>query len=83
MAGNTGKMTAEALRARGPRMCVTEAREGTRTIGVVIRRENEDPFRRSGFNNPRHVTVRHHDWAKSYTLSYVLNIARGLRSMIQ
>lgn len=78
MAGNTGKMTADAIRERGPRMCVTEARYGTITFGVVVRREGTDCFRQGRFNN----LLRFHDWSKSYTLSYVMGVARNLRQQM-
>lgn len=81
MAGNTGKMTNEAIAERGPRMLLTEAREGTRTVGVVIHREGSECFRRSGFTKLRHATVRHYVWSKSYSISYLIKVGKSLRGL--
>jgi hypothetical protein len=73
MAGRTGKMTAEALAARGPRMVLGEVRLPNDRSFVVIYREGQEPFR-SGDNSFRLFT-----WAKSYTLSYLLKIGRSMK----
>lgn len=63
MAGNTGKMTREALAARGPRMVL--ARVGG---GLVIFREWQEPFRTGTIYSVL---------AKSYTLSYLKRLREG------
>ncbi len=64
MAGNTGKMTADAVRARGPRMSLIQTR-----AGFVIARDGSLPF--SVY--PDFSTL-----AKSYSLRYLLNVGRGM-----
>jgi hypothetical protein len=71
MSGRTGKMTAEALAARGPRMVLGEVRMPNDRSFVVIYREDAPPFIPGNY--------RLFTWSKSYTLSYLLRIARGMR----
>jgi len=61
MSGNTGKMTRDAVRLRGPRFVLSRVR-GT----FVIWREDARPFT---YIVPGYT-------AKSYTMSYLLRIAR-------
>lgn len=61
MSGNTGKMTAEALAIRGPRMVL--ARVGR---SLVIYRERECP-----------IKVPFSVLAKSYSLSYLRKVGKG------
>jgi hypothetical protein len=61
MAGNSGKMTNEALAARGPRMVL--ARVGR---SLVIYRERECP-----------IKVPFSVLAKSYSLGYLLRVGKG------
>jgi hypothetical protein len=60
MAGRTGKMTAEALFARGPRMALARLKDGTVKI----------------FDNEYHVPLDAGIIAKSFTRSYLEKIAK-------
>ena len=81
MAGNTGKLTAEALQARGPRMRLLQARRGTENLGLLVAREGREPFREgiqysevpSRFGRATYVS-----YASSYTLGYLLWIGKML-----
>jgi|HubBroStandDraft_1064217.scaffolds.fasta_scaffold594659_2 hypothetical protein len=68
MAGNSGKMTNEAIAARGPRMVLARLyRQGWNML--VIYREGQEPFN----DGRQHVGVL----AKSYSLSYLKKVGRG------
>ena len=71
MAGRTGKMTAEALAARGPRMVLAEVRMPDNRSFAMVYREGAEPFLPGNYR----VFI----WAKSYTLSYLLRIGRSMR----
>jgi len=73
MSGRTGKMTAEALAARGPRMVLGEIRLPDGRSFAVIYRENAPPF-----SPARPTPYQSFVWAKSYTLSYLLKIGRSM-----
>lgn len=67
MAGNTGKMTREALAARGPRMVLARVGASGQTYrGLVIYREGQCPIR-----------VPFSVLAKSYSLSYLRKVGKG------
>jgi hypothetical protein len=67
MAGNSGKMTNEAIAARGPRMVLARVgANGQAYRGLVIYRERECP-----------IKVPFSVLAKSYSLSYLLKVGRG------
>jgi hypothetical protein len=61
MAGNSGKMTNEAIAARGPRMVLARTR-----FGLVIYREGQPAI-----CEPFYVL------AKSYSLSYLRKVGKG------
>jgi hypothetical protein len=63
MSGNTGKMTAEQIAKRGPRLVLVRLQSGVK----VICREGQPCFR-SG--------VKGCIVSRSYSLSYLMNIAR-------
>ena len=72
MAGNTGKMTREALAARGPRMVLAEVRFNNEMPSLwLIYREGASPVVPS-------YNYRVFEWSKSYTLSYLMRIARTM-----
>jgi len=60
MAGNTGKMTAEALAARGPRMALARLRDGSYRI----------------FDNEYHVPADALIISRSFTKSYLAKIKK-------
>lgn len=70
MAGNTGKMTAEALAARGPRMVLGEVRFSETKSALIIYREGAVPLLPGNY--------KLFTWSRSYTLSYLLRIAKGM-----
>ena len=79
MPGNTGRMTSEAIDARGPRLCLTGIYDGRTFLGFVIRREGVDgtiinpAARLSGkLKNPRYTP-----YGTSYSLRYLLGIGRA------
>ena len=72
MSGRTGKMTAEALAARGPRMVLGEVRFSETKSALIIYREGAIPLA-TLLGDYQLFT-----WAKSYTLSYLLRIAKGM-----
>jgi hypothetical protein len=73
MAGNSGKMTNEAIRARGPRMVLGEIRPNDESRSLwVIYREGAEPILLPSPN------YRLFEWSKSYTLSYLLRIGRSM-----
>jgi hypothetical protein len=68
MAGNSGKMTNEAIAARGPRMVLARVhRQGWSML--IIYREGQEPW--------RHLQCWHFVLAKSYSLSYLRKVGRG------
>lgn len=70
MSGNTGKMTREAIEARGPRYELLEPyAPGGSAIGFVICREDQKVLRTPFVNR----------YATSYSLSYLRKVALGLR----
>ena len=72
MAGNTGKMTNEAIEERGPRMVLTRLGEN----GYFIYREDKPCF------FPNTATTRHIRYgSRSYSRSYLLRIGRISRMM--
>lgn len=82
MSGRTGKLTAEALAARGPRFVLSLA-VGRTFRHLIIWQEGRNPFR--GFvhgdfvvgTDVPHAYISVSTLAKSYTLSYLLRVARG------
>lgn len=73
MGGRTGKMTAEELDARGPRLVLAIVKlprqKGWRpAVGKFIFREEEDAVR---WSTPYAVI------SKSYSLRYLLNVAKS------
>lgn len=63
MSGNTGKMTAAAIEARGPRLVLTKVFKDGKYIGSIICSQIDC----------------HYQWhvvARSYSLSYLLHIAK-------
>ena len=75
MAGNTGKMTREALEARGPRMVLGEVRFSETKSALIIYREGAAPLLPGSLVSGNY---RLFTWSKSYTLSYLLRIAKGM-----
>jgi len=68
MAGNSGKMTNEAIAARGPRMVLARLyRQGWNML--VVYREGQEPFKDG--------TVWVGVLAKSYSLSYLKRVGKG------
>ena len=77
MSGNTGKMTAAAIAARGPRMCLTSVHAGAKFLGFVVRREGHlgaivNAAARQRFD------LSYKTWAKSYSLPYLMRIGSAL-----
>jgi hypothetical protein len=66
MSGNTGKMTAEAIRQRGPRKVLMVVR-GCK----VIYRQDQCPIKTGGW------LLRAVSLAKSYDTRYLLRVAKG------
>jgi hypothetical protein len=64
MAGNTGKLTREAVIARGPRMALVRHKGQ-----LIIFRQGVNPF--SDFGRGGSVL------AQSYSLAYLLKVGRG------
>lgn len=77
MAGNTGKMTREALADRGPRMRLMSLRgEAGEDLGYFIARDHQIPLRPSFcWNGFKRIGIH----SSSYSLSYLLGIVRGWR----
>jgi len=73
MAGRTGKMTADALEARGPRMVLGEVRMPDGRSFAVIYREGAEPFLPGNY--------RHFTWSKSFTLRYLLGVGRTMKQL--
>lgn len=78
MAGNTGKMTAEALRARGPRLFLVRAFNPftAKQHGLAIVREGSTVFnKRVRSSTTLHLGIV----ARSYSLKYLQQVAGGNR----
>jgi hypothetical protein len=75
MAGSTGRMTREAIAARGPRMILTACWKGERCIGHVIQLRHSDRRATARFG-PMSRSFEH-VLAQSYTLSYLLRLGRA------
>lgn len=79
MAGNTGKMTAGAIAARGPRMEVARVAHGRgvaqheplKFVGFVIQRQDQRAIRLPG--NGTYAGT----FAASYSLRYLLKVAKA------
>jgi len=70
MAGNSGKMTNEAIAARGPRMVLARVVKGIGRSWLVIYREGQPTVRlRDGMS----LSVL----ARSYSLSYLKRVGKG------
>lgn len=70
MSGRTGKMTREALAARGPRMVLASIQKpGGPELGLIIFREGQIPINRE----KGYYTLL----AKSFTLRYLLMLGKG------
>lgn len=72
MSGRTGKMTAEALEARGPRFVLATVyrirRDGTQvSVGKIIFREDASPL---------NWDIRFAVISKSFTLRYLLKVGK-------
>lgn len=79
MSGQTGKMTREAIRARGPRFALLRIVTNERRH-MVLCREDQRPLSRTEHD----VNWMRADWyyvvvAKSYSKSYLLKVAEGNR----
>lgn len=80
MSGSTGKMTAAAIRERGPQMVLRNVYKDGRFIGQVI--ERDQWWSTATCMAPPNYSTRTFAksyTAKSYTLSYLLRIAKGNR----
>lgn len=77
MAGNTGRMTTEAVEARGPRMVLWSIyglkEYHRRRIGFAITREGQMPV--PYLHYAKNYARR---YAMSYSLSYLLRLTRGV-----
>lgn len=71
MAGNTGKMTNEAIVARGPRMQLIGLSLGNRTKAFYIRHAGTHCARPTTGET---ILV----YAESYSLGYLRSVARGM-----
>jgi hypothetical protein len=74
MSGQTGKMTREAIRARGPRTALVRI---CTNLGryLLICREDQRPFIKDEYVNWMKADWYYVIVAKSYTLKYLLRIA--------
>jgi hypothetical protein len=82
MAGNTGKMTTEAVIARGPRIRLTGIYAGTRRLVFVISREGDSIFCPTATARYSEIRSRlgpftYQPYARSYSLPYLLRIGRA------
>lgn len=83
MSGRTGKMTAEAVAARGPRFILTSVFHCEKFIGFVIRKEGPEGM--TVFNqspSSARLLMSYHrftfaTYAKSYSLKYLLQIGQS------
>lgn len=73
MSGHTGKMTVDAIRARGPRIRLVCIQSGSKHVGFVIGREG-DTFLTAGATRIMHPV--YWTYARSYSLGYLLRVAR-------
>ncbi len=73
MAGNTGKMTNEAIIARGQRMRLVRCYDGNKPLGFVIMR---DPDSAVGLGVTSLKNPGYRTYAQSYSLSYLRGIAK-------
>jgi hypothetical protein len=90
MAGNTGKMTNNEIRARGPRMQLLQVYSdvaGTRqTLGFVIARgrpyylENCSPFGKRFFLNSQRIGIQ--GLAQSYSLGYLRAVGKSMKGLV-
>lgn len=71
MAGNTGKMTNEAIIARGPRMRLLAVYSGVSRIGFVVMRDPNSPV---GLGTTKLERPSYRTYANSYSLGYLLRI---------
>lgn len=76
MAGNTGKMTSEAIAVRGPRLVLLEIQKHGKRIGFVIARVSQLPLNQAPYMIVGDVRVSH--YAQSYTLAYLRRIVKGV-----
>lgn len=79
MSGRTGKLTAEALRERGPRMVLCRGDHDNGSSIKVIFREGQEPFESGGADFMRRDSngfISFGRIAQSYTLAYLLRIGR-------
>lgn len=74
MAGNTGKMTTEALLARGPRMRLCAVYDGYKRLGFVVYRDPDSPIG-LGITKLKHPAYR--TYAHSYSLGYLLRVGKA------
>lgn len=72
MSGRTGKLTREALAARGPRMVLTILVNQSGLRQQIIHRDRQWPV-----IFDKHPYVSSYLIAKSYSLSYLLRVAKG------
>jgi hypothetical protein len=86
MAGRSGKLTNEALAARGPRMVLACGRHADDSESYVIFREDQSCFHHGGgadflwrlgsLEQQRYVSFQ--TVAKSFTLTYLLKIGKTM-----
>lgn len=74
MSGRTGKLTAEALEERGPRMVLGEVRFSETKSALVIYREGQVPLKPGNY--------RLFEWSKSFTLRYLLKIGKSMKWVV-
>lgn len=77
MAGTTGKMTREAIAARGPRMVLHRINLPSGDIGYVVSRygQQNSPFSDS---KSKVLMCDFEQYARSYTLTYLMRIAKAM-----
>jgi hypothetical protein len=82
MAGNTGKMTAAAIAARGPRFRLISAHknatfaDAAERVGFVIDQEGRTAVNGAfAYSHDLHTRV----YARSYSLSYLLRLIRVVK----
>jgi capsular polysaccharide biosynthesis protein len=79
MAGRTGKLTNEALAARGPRMVLARIEHQNGRESYVIHLERENCLRYHG-GSASPATLK--PVAKSFTLSYLLKIGKTMMEVL-
>lgn len=83
MSGRTGKLTADALRARGPRMVLCRVQKDEGAKSLVIFRAGQSCFAKTNYSDrsiPGNEPGTYYylsTVAESYTLSYLLKIGKG------